>query len=202
MTKKEIAFLISGCFFTFLIILGIVLMIFGITPFIFGKPFIDFFGAVVILSVTSFCILVFAMLNARKDEFSHKAAVAIKTIMVVFAVLLSLIACVISLFLCEKTISKFVADDKRHEVLVETDALSGGWNVILYKRYSPFFKNEMKSFYINDMASDDTTVSVEWYDDGCGVSYDALPDYGDSSESYVFTQRIYYVDKTDSAVVK
>lgn len=197
MKKKEVVCLCVGTAFIFIMIFIAVLMFFGVTPFIFGKRTIDFFGVFVTASSISFTVLIFSVLNRHKETVGNKLSTALKVVSVIIAVLSIVAGLTVSLFLSEHTVTKNISDDSRHEIYVETDSMFGGWNVTLYKRYSPFFMVEKASFYIDDMTSESTEIGVVWYDDGCDVTYEYYPDYGDSAEAQSNTQRMYFTDRTE-----
>lgn len=198
MNKKNITCLTLGIVFTFLSVVDIILEFCGISFFLFGKRvFSIFLGIFIALSAVLFAGFILSVLKNHSDNMSRKVIVAVKIITVLIAAAIVCLGLLEFLFFGEKTVHKDVSQDKRHEVFVETDALFGGWNVTVYKRYTPLFKVENTSFYINDMVSQDEEISVVWYDDGCDISYEYYSDYTDSDEPQTFTQRVYFNSKTE-----
>lgn len=197
MKKQNIFLIVSASLLTLLIIIDLVLEFLGISFFFFGKRVFDFLGLFIMLCSICYTVVVFSEMNRRKDRISKNLIISCKIIVSVFTVLLISFGFLMCSFFYEKTVFKDVSEDKRHEVLIQLDSTYGGWNATVYKRYTPFFKEEKKSFYIENMTSQDAEVSVKWYNDSCDITYEYYSDYVNLPEGEnTFTQTIYFSDKT------
>lgn len=197
MSRKSLVFLIAGTFFTFLSVADVIIELFGVSAFLFGKKvFPVLLGIFIIIAVLSFTAFIFAFLNEKKGIIGKKTSVAAKTVSAVLAVVLVSASLFVIAVVNDRTIYRNVSDDGRHEIIVEADSLFGDWSITLYKRYTPFFKTEITQFYASDMADENEEIEVAWYSDGCDISYESYSDYS-GADSETFTQRLYFNDKTE-----
>lgn len=192
MRKRYAWLIISSAVILLFLITCAVLAFFGIEVFIFAVKFTEFAGlltAVMIILLTVFGVM---FLSSRKESLPLWLVRALQVSGILLAVLFTLAGLAVSSFLSEKTVNRIVSDDRRHEIIVQEDETFGGYNVTLYKRTGPVFKQEKKNFYIGDLAGEPDEISVVWYDSGCDVVYMRYPDYSDSPDPVEFTQRIFY----------
>ncbi len=197
MSRKSIVLLITGTFFTFLTVIDVILELFGVSAFLFGKKvFPVFTGFFIIIAVLSFTAFIFAVLKEKKELLGKKTAVAAKTVSAVLAVLLVSASFFVIAVLNDRTVYRNISDDGRHEIIVEADTFFGDWSVTLYKRYTPFFKTEITQFYASDMADENEEIEVVWYSDGCDISYEGYSEYSES-DAETYTQRLYFSNKTE-----
>ncbi len=196
MSRKSLVFLIAGTFFTFLSVADVIIELFGVSAFLFGKKvFPVLLGVFIIIAVLSFTAFIFAFIKEKKGVLGKKTVIAAKTVSAVIAVTLVLASLFVIAIVNDRTVCRDISDDGRHEVIVEADTLFGGWSVSLYKRYTPFFKTEITQFYASDMADENEEVKVVWHSDSCDISYESYSDYlGTSLETS--TQRLYFDDRT------
>lgn len=197
MSRKSLVFLITGTFFTFLSVADVIIELFGVSAFLFGKKvFPVLVGVFIIIAVTSFTAFIFAILKDKKGILGKKTVIAAKAVSVVITLALVLASLFVIGIVNDRTVCRNISDDGRHEITVEADSLFGGWNVTLYKRYTPLFKTEITQFYASGMADENEEVKVVWYSDGCDISYESYSDYlGTDTET--FTQRLYFDDRTE-----
>lgn len=191
MNRKEIAALLIGTVFLLIIIFAIALTFLGLIPFLFSKKLIDYVGIFLIISVISFAYSAFSLADGREESIGGKAVIAIKVFSVFFTIVFILAGTAITFFLSENLVKRNVSPDKKYEIYVEADSVFGGWNVTVYKRHTPFFKTQMNSVYIDDMADENGEIGLEWDSDNCSISYDYYPDYT-SEDTKTITQRIYF----------
>ena len=192
MGKKYAWLIITSAVILFFIITCFVLAFFGVEVFILAHKFTEFIGILSAVMFICLCIVIFMYLNSRKEQLPKGLVIGLKIGCVFFTVLFSFIGLAVSSFLGEKTVNRIISEDKRHEIVMQEDETFGGYNITLYKRTGPMFKQEKRNFYIDDLAGEPDSISVIWYDDGCDVSYMRYPDMADSPEPEEFVQRLYY----------
>lgn len=190
MTRKHAGLILAFSLLIFIAIAGIIPAVFGLEVFIFGRKFTEFIGVIAAAAAVLICIFVLSLISEYSEKIPKIASVVLRVLIIAFTVIFSFLFLAVSAFFTEKRVYRNISDDRRHEVIISEDSTFGGYNAVLYRRYSPFLKGEEPSFYIDDLAGE-PDFTVDWYEDGCSVTYEHYSEYL-GAEPTDFTQRLYF----------